>query len=124
MADTLDGVYGSLYPFESATVGPQDDGTYSTPWVASKPQPVDVGGGVPGNYGDSVLNLFKYGVDAWAANKQMQNLLDYRRYEATGGGVYQQGRGASVVATRQAGSNTGLILLAGAALVAFLVLKK
>ncbi|WP_417284670.1 hypothetical protein [Comamonas sp.] len=72
-------------------VGPQTDGTVLPSYSATTPAPTDAGGGAPTNYSQTVLDVFKIGVGAWSANAAQQNMLDYRRWEATGGGLYQQG---------------------------------
>jgi len=77
------------------SVGPQSDGTYSYPGT-SQPnnQPWDAGGGSLAQYGSDILGILKYGVGAYASVAAQKNVLDYKRYEATAGGLYQQGRPA------------------------------
>lgn len=105
-------------------VGPQSDGTYGVPATAGTPQPVDAGGGLPGNYSQTVLDVFKYGVGAWSQYATTQQQLDYRRWEATNVGPAQQGKPAYTVGVTAGGSGTMLILTAAAALALVLVLKR
>lgn len=84
---------GAVYPGGwDTSVGPQNDGTYSAPTAAQPAnQPWDTSGNGTGDYSKTVLDVLKLGVGAWSQNRSQQNLLDYRRYEATAGGVFQQG---------------------------------
>ncbi|MGZ5817894.1 MAG: hypothetical protein ACXWJD_04020 [Burkholderiaceae bacterium] len=79
-------------------VGAQTDGTYAYP-TAAQPvnQIVDVGGGSAANYSQGVLDLLNKGIGAWSATVNNSQMLDYKRYEATQGGVFQQGQQAGVV---------------------------
>ena len=103
---------------------------YISPELQLPSAPVDAGGGVPGSYTAEVLDLFKFGIGAWQANKAQNNLLDYKRYEAINGGLSQQGapsanrvNGGSV---GSGGMNTTTLLLiaGGVAVVGFLLLRK
>ncbi len=59
-------------------------------------KPVDAGGGPPGQYGAAVLDIFRYGLGIWNQQQQQQNMLDYRRWEATQFGAMMQGQPALV----------------------------
>lgn len=109
-------------PYYTDSIGPQSNGT-SIPAPASvTPVPVDAGGGPAGNYSAQVLDIFKYGVGIWNSQVQQQNLLDYKRYEATALGINAQGRPAAYGAVQVGGTaNLNMILLIAAA--AFLVMK-
>jgi|JXWR01.1.fsa_nt_gb hypothetical protein len=77
------------------SVGPQNDGTYSYPNTAQpNNKPWEAGGGSTADYGSDILGILKYGVGAFANVTAQKNMLDYKRYEATAGGLYQQGRPA------------------------------
>lgn len=102
-------------------VGPNRDGTYSVPDTAIKSQPVDVGGGPPADYGQQVLDVFKYGVNAWSQTQARKDFLDYKRYEATQNGLYMQGRPAMLAAARTGGVS-GLALTAAVVIVAVALL--
>lgn len=114
--------------YGEASVGPTNMGTYNPPMTA---QPVnqqwDTGGGGLGQYTDDVFAILAQGVGAWSQYKRNEQFLDYQRYEATQGGVYQQGRPAGgipvggTVTARATISPTTLLLIAGAA---FLLLRK
>ena len=111
----------------SGDTGPQSDGTYSIPGVAVTAQPVDAGGGGVGQYSSQVLDIFKFGVGVWANNQSQQNMLDYKRYEAAGGGLYQQGNTAGIKATGngvQVGVSNGMVMMVAAALALLLLTKK
>ena len=77
-------------------VGYQNDGTFGTPSAGVMPQPVDAGGGQPANYSGTILDIFKFGVGVWSQNKQRQDMIDLRRWEATNAGLYQQGQAAAM----------------------------
>lgn len=106
-------------------VGYAGDGTYSAPAVAVTAQPVDAGGGPVGNYGQTVLDIFKFGVGVWNSNQQQQNLLEYKRWEATRLGAYQQGQPALTLGAngRIVGGASGVVLV-GIALLAVVLLQK
>lgn len=104
------------------TVGPQTGGTYSLPDAAQPNNtPWDTPGGSSGQYGANVLDILNRGIGAWSQDQTQRNFIDYSRYEATNGGIFQQGYGAfpgvrGGVAV-QAGGNGNmmlLILIAGA----------
>lgn len=122
MSAALD--YAAGDPYYTESVGPQSDGTYTYPASYGTLQPVDAGGGAPANYSTAVLDVFKYGVGAWAQYKTNEQLLDYRRWEATNFGTTMQGRPAVGVGVTANGNGGGMLLLLGAAVVLVLVLKK
>lgn len=102
-------------------VGPSADGTYDYPSSVYGPnQPVDAGGGAPGNYSDTILNIFKYGVGYLQQRDQIKAFQDYRQYQATPRGLYVAGQpgGGGVVAGFSSG--TLLLIAAGLGLVLFL----
>lgn len=121
MSQYLDEISGATY---DGAVGPQDNGTYQLPDAAQpNNRPWDSGGGVTGGYGDSVLDVLKLGVGAWSANKSRNDLLDYKRYEATAGGVFQQGKPAAAQVAPRAAGMGGLLPLLLIGLVVVLVVK-
>lgn len=105
-------------------VGFSNDGTYSAPAVSVTGVPVDAGGGPAGNYGSTVLDIFKFGVGVWNQQQQQQNMLDYKRFEATQYGAYMQGQPALTFGAngRVLGSTSGVMLVA-VGIVAILLLK-
>lgn len=126
-SDSLDlGAYG----FEPVdyTVGPTNNGTYNVPSSAQPSNtPWDAAGGTLGQYSaKDVIGLLRDGIGAWSQNKRNNQFLDYQRYEATQGGIYQQGRPnayptSAVVTARASGNPVMLILLIGGAM---LLLRK
>jgi len=105
-------------------VGPQEDGTYNFPESYGTVQPTDAGGGQPASYGQAVLDVFKYGVGAYAQYQGQQQMLDYKRWETTNFGASVQGKPAVGVGVLP-GSNNGMLIALGiGAIVLVLVLKK
>ena len=107
----------SLY---TGDVGYNPDGTFSAPNVAIMPQPVDAGGGVPAKYGAAILDVFRFGVGVWQADRQRQDMIDLRRWEATNAGLYQQGQAAAIYGSR---NQVGILGVAAVGLILFLALK-
>lgn len=105
-------------------VGPSNDGTYGIPTNAQPVnQPWDIGGGSLGQYSGGVFDLLKMGIGAWSSNKQQSEMLDYKRFEATQGGIFQQGQAAAQYAIQRQ-SSSSLMMFALIGVVAFIVLKK
>lgn len=100
-------------------VGPQSDGTYVQP-SASQPnnQPWDTSGNANGNYTKDVLDILKFGVGVAQQQSSQNAFYDYKRFEATNGGIFLQGRFAGVgpggmpLAVNPAKRGTLLLLLA------------
>lgn len=101
-------------------VGPQNDGTYGIPSPAVMSQPLDAGGGPPANYGAQIMDVFKFGVGVWQQNEARQDMLDYRRFEATNAGIYQQGQAAALYGRQ---GQLGIFGVAAIGLVMYLALK-
>lgn len=93
------------------SVGPQFDGTNLTADAAITPSPADAGGGAPASYTKDILDVFKYGVGAYTSQQNYKNMLDYKRYEATNGGLYAQGR-PTVFANAANGGAGSLVVMA------------
>lgn len=105
------------------TTGPQTDGTWNIPDAATAVIPTDAGGGPPANYSSGVLDFFKFGVGAWQQDQQQQRMIDYKRFEATNGGLYQQGQPA--IFNRAAGGGISPnVLLAGGLIVAVVLMTR
>ncbi|WP_426303892.1 hypothetical protein ACN9MJ_12795 [Acidovorax facilis] len=123
-----DGAGGSggedLYTGGSDGVGYNFDGTYSAPDVSIVAAPVDAGGGPAGSYGSAVIDVLKFGVGVWNQREARQDMLDYRRFEATQRGAYQQGQPALTFTSggNVLGGASGIVLIAFVA--AFLLLRK
>lgn len=97
MSQALDVAAGADYQGPWDLVGPQTDGTYNAPATAQPVnQPWDTPGGGTTDYGSNVLDILKFGVGAWSADRQQTKILDYKRVEATNGGAYQQGQPAAM----------------------------
>ncbi len=121
----------SLFEYDLAGylggVGAQSDGTYNVPDIAITAQPTDAGGGGLGQYSQQILDVFKIGVGAWSANQQQQNLLDYKRYEATNAGLYQQGTAAGLrIGSNGAtiGISSGMVMMVVAGMALLLLTKR
>ncbi len=111
-------------PDFSMDVGPQTDGTFNIPITAGSIIPTDAGGGPPAEYEGSVLDLFKYGVGVWQQDKQQNALYDYKRFEATNNGLWQQGQAALFSRTANGGLSPTLLLFGGGILLLALLLRK
>lgn len=125
MSSMLDwlGTGNGASPTLADVIGPQTDGTNTpSPTAATIPKPTDTAGGSPANYTQAVLDIFKFGVGQYSATVQQQNMLDYKRYEATNGGLFQQGKSATLPAAAAGGKTSGLVLMAVGALVVFALL--
>ncbi|MFZ3219886.1 MAG: hypothetical protein WA174_07625, partial [Rhodoferax sp.] len=103
-------------------IGPQTDGTNLPSPVSIIPQPTDTAGGAPAQYTQQVLDLFKFGIGAVAQNEQTRQMFDYKKFEATNGGLYQQGRSAAMPAAAQGGGTSGLVMMGIGAIVVFALL--
>lgn len=99
------------YTEDWGSVGPQTDGTTIVPDVATVVTPNDAGGGPPATYGNTILDVFKYGVGVWQADKTQTRLIDYKKFEATNTGVYQNGVPA-IFRTNASGGGTSPVLYA------------
>ena len=104
-------LYSNYLDGLDTSVGPQTDGTNLVASAAITPSPADAGGGAPASYTKDVLDLFKYGIGAATSQKNYQNMLDYKRYEATQGGLYAQGR-PTVFANSATGGSGSLLVMA------------
>lgn len=104
-----------------STIGQQTDGTVLPSFTALPAQPYDAGGGPPADYSQNILDVFKIGVQAWGANQAQQNLLDYKKFETTAAGTFQQGQPALFARTASGGlAPTTLFIVIG--IVAFALL--
>lgn len=112
------------YEMPDWSVGPNNNGTYNVPDTAqTSNRPWDAAGGSLGNYGGDVWQVLSQGVGVWSQYKKNQQFIDYQRYEATQGGVFQQGRpagsyqtGVAVRANAQGNPLMLLLLIGGAVL--------
>lgn len=105
------------YPFN---VGPQTDGTNLIADSAIIPRPEDTAGGLPAQYDQGILDIFKFGISTWADQQQSDRLFEYKRFEATNGGVYQQGRNAAM--PRAASGGTSPMIMIGLGLIVVVAL--
>lgn len=115
---------GSPYLVDPAfTVGAQPDGTYAFPQAA---QPVNNPSNTAGYSSltpDWVGNVLTQGVGVLGQYFSNEQMLDYRRFEATNGGMYQQGRPALLSQNSKSNMNTILIIALAFGAV-FLLVKK
>ncbi len=101
-------------------VGPQPDGTHGIPVTA---QQVNSPAGVAGYssaWSQQAIDVLKFGVGAVTDAWKFGQALDYKKFEATNGGLYAQGQPAGVRRTA-AGSISPTFLFAAVALVSFLL---
>lgn len=108
----------------SVMPGPQTDGTYEIPDVAWAIQPTDAGGGAPAQYSSGILDIFKFGVGVWQQQQNQQQLLDYRRFEATQKGLYQQGQPALFTNTANGQVSPTIWLFGGVIVLAAILMHK
>lgn len=106
----------------NSMVGVQSDGTNLLSFQSTIVTPADAGGGQPADYGAAVLDIFKFGVGAWSQANAQQQILDYKRFEATNGGLYQQGKTAALPAAANHGGISKNAMLAIGAVLLFMVL--
>lgn len=99
-------------PIDGSQVGPQTNGTYVYPGAAQPlNQPWDSGAPSTGAYSPAVLDLFKTGIQAVSSAYQTNQLIDYKKYEATQGGLFRQGAPA-IFANGATGTNgSGMLML-------------
>lgn len=116
---------GNSAPTLADMIGPQTDGTNIIANSAIAVTPADTAGGLPANYSQSVLDLFKFGVGAWADNNKTNQLFEYKKFEATQAGLIQQGRAAGTMQATAAAGKSGLLwMVGGAVLLAVLLIRK
>jgi hypothetical protein len=97
---------------DDGNIGAQTDGTTIIPYEAQpNNRPWDTGGGVLGGYGADVLNVLKFGVGVAAKSYDNRQLLDYKRFEATQGGAFQQGVATNSIAAPVALKLSPLLLV-------------
>lgn len=108
---------------DTVAIGPQTDGTniYS-PIASTIPQPADTAGGAPASYSNAILDIFKTGIGVWSQQQSQQQLFDYKKFEATNGGLYQQGRAAAMPAATSGNAMSPLVMMGLAAVVVFALL--
>lgn len=123
MSASLDYSYGGEDLYTGGGVGYSPDGTFTTPGVAITALPADAGGGPVGTYGKDVMDLFKFGVGVWNQREQRQDMLDYKRFEATQYGAFMQGQPALTFSSggNVLGGASGMVLVALAAVVILLI---
>jgi hypothetical protein len=105
-------------------VGPAEDGTYSVPGTAQPVNSPANTAGFPSLNSDSALDLLKYGVGIVTDSWKFKELMDYRRFEATNGGVFQQGRTATSSAATAGALPVNGLILAALAVAGFLLLTR
>lgn len=108
-------------------MGNWEDQLYIPPQLPLPSPPVDAAGGAPGDYGQQVLDLFKFGIGSWNANRAQSNYLDYKKYEASGGTLSQAGvpssRSVNGSAPGTGGASSNTLLVVGALIVGLLLVK-
>lgn len=99
-------------PYGISNVGPKSDGTFGIPTSAGAVTPYDAGGGPSANYGAQIMDVFKFGVGVWQQQQNQTAMLDYKRFEATQNGLYQQGKPANLYSSANGGNSNQLIFFA------------
>lgn len=56
------------------------------------------------NYAPDVFKLLSQGLGILNSDYQMNQMIDYKKYEATQGGLFAQGQAAATVASAQIGA--------------------
>jgi hypothetical protein len=108
-----------------ADIGPQNNGTYGTPLTAQPTNNPSNTAGYPSDTPAWVGSLLTQGVGVLGNLGMAKMQVDYRRAEATNGGLYWQGRPAYLAGngygmTNQPITLSTLLLIGG---LAFLLLK-
>jgi hypothetical protein len=116
--------FGSDEEQRAVPVGPQTDGTNLISGAAISIVPTDTAGGQPAQYGQDILDVFKFGVQAWSDSNARSQLFEYKKFEATRGGLFQQGRGAFLSTSRNGGGVSPFVMMAAAAVVVLVVLTR
>lgn len=105
-----------------SSVGPQTDGTYAIPSAAQPNNSPQNTAGYPADSSSSALDILKYGVGVITNAWQFNSMLDYKKFEATNGGLYRQGAPAPL--SVQAGGMGSPLILALLALGGYLLFVK
>lgn len=89
-------------------------------------QPVDTAGGVPGDYSQGVIDLFKYGIGAWQSNKAQTNQMDYLKWSTVNGVSSKNGvtSSAAVPSAFSLGNMGTMAIGAGVIILALVIYKK
>jgi hypothetical protein len=103
-----------------SSVGPGLDGTWTVPEAAQQTNDPSNTAGFPSITSQSALDVLKYGVATITDTWKFSQMLDYKRFEATNGGTFAQGRPATIAASSN-GKAGSQFMLAGLLLVAFLI---
>lgn len=90
--------------------GPQTDGTYSYPSAAIQTNDPSNTAGYSASTPAWVGDVLKSGVGVLGQYFQQGQMLDYRRFEATAGGLYRQGYPALLSRNGQAQVNSPLLI--------------
>lgn len=109
---------------QSYMVGPQQDGTNLIADSAIIAQPADTAGGMPAQYEQGILDIFKFGIGAWADNQKSQQLFEYKKFEATNGGLFQQGRNAYMPQAASGGTSSLVVMGLGLIVLVALIAHK
>lgn len=88
------------WDFDSATIdvapwaGPQSDGTYVTPTTAQQINSPANTAGFGSPMSAQTYGLLTQGINGAVNLLALDKMVDYRKYEATNGGLFMQGQGA------------------------------
>ncbi len=110
--------YGDLtLILDDSVPGYQTDGTFVTPAAAQQVNNPANTAGYSSPMSDSTLKLLTQGISTLGTLGSQAMMLDYRRYEATNGGLFMQGYAANGMRATQVSPNFSALLILGAAIV-------
>lgn len=92
-------------------VGPQVDGTYGIPVNAQQYNSPANTAGYSSPMSQGTYNLLSQGITAATNLFALDKMVDYKKYEATNGGLFLQGYGAYNQRTTAVNPNVSMLLL-------------
>jgi len=95
----------------SDLVGPQTDGTQGTPVTAQQVNSPANTAGYSDVLSPQVFSLLQQGIGVAANSFNLSQVLDYKRYEATNGGLFMNGQGAYGARTGVVNPNYSMLIL-------------
>ena len=107
---------------DSSGVGYNMDGTFGVPVEAVQVNDPSNTAGYPTSTDSGALDVLKYGIGIVADTWKFNQALDYKRFEATQGGLFQEGQSATVPRVASGGISPTFIF-AGIAVVVLVVLS-
>lgn len=115
---------GGETAYDFGSTGPQTDGTYDIPESALQVNDPSNTAGYPSSNDSDLFSILKFGVGAATDIYKFNSGLDYKRYEATQGGIFEQGRASSVPRIASGKISISYVLIAVAAVGVLLLLTR